>query len=43
MIKSFGTVGLELTMTTFNKVGKVPAPENIPIQEKQDKKPSADQ
>jgi peptidyl-tRNA hydrolase, PTH1 family len=24
MIKSFGTAGLELTMTTFNKVGKVP-------------------
>ena len=29
MIKSFGTIGLELTMTTFNKVGKIPGPENI--------------
>jgi PTH1 family peptidyl-tRNA hydrolase len=28
MIKSFGTAGLELTMTTFNKKGKVPEPEN---------------
>jgi PTH1 family peptidyl-tRNA hydrolase len=25
MIKSFGTAGLELTMTTFNKIGKPPA------------------
>jgi hypothetical protein len=28
MIKSFGTAGLELTMTTFNKRGKVPELEN---------------
>jgi PTH1 family peptidyl-tRNA hydrolase len=28
MIKSFGTVGLELTMTTFNKIGKTITPEN---------------
>ena len=27
MIKSFGTAGLEITMTTFNKKGKVPEPE----------------
>jgi len=27
MIKSFGTAGLELTMTTFNKKGKVTEPE----------------
>ena len=26
MIKSFGTAGLELTMTTFNKKGKAPIP-----------------
>jgi PTH1 family peptidyl-tRNA hydrolase len=25
MIKSFGTAGLEITMTTFNKIGKLPA------------------
>lgn len=24
MIKSFGTAGLEITMTTFNKIGKIP-------------------
>jgi PTH1 family peptidyl-tRNA hydrolase len=28
MIKSFGTAGLELTMTAFNKKGKVPEPGN---------------
>jgi PTH1 family peptidyl-tRNA hydrolase len=27
MIKSFGTAGIELTMTAFNKKGKAPAPE----------------
>jgi PTH1 family peptidyl-tRNA hydrolase len=27
MIKSFGTAGLELTMTAFNKAGKSPDPE----------------
>ena len=27
MIKSFGTMGVELTMTTFNKAGKMPGPE----------------
>ena len=42
MIKSFGTAGLELTMTAFNKVGKVPVPENIPDQDKTNKKASAD-
>jgi PTH1 family peptidyl-tRNA hydrolase len=26
MIKSFGTAGTELTMTAFNKKGKLPAP-----------------
>ena len=42
MIKSFGTAGLELTMTAFNKVGKVPVPEIIPDQDKTNKKASAD-
>ena len=27
MIKSFAFAGLELTMTAFNKAGKVPTPE----------------
>jgi peptidyl-tRNA hydrolase, PTH1 family len=26
MIRSFGTAGTEITMTTFNKIGKTPAP-----------------
>jgi PTH1 family peptidyl-tRNA hydrolase len=30
MIKSFGTAGLELTMTAFNKIGKPPAPDAKP-------------
>ena len=30
MIKSFAFVGTELTMTTFNKAGKMPPPENPP-------------
>ena len=42
IIKSFGTAGLELTMTAFNKIGKAPAPEIIPDNNKTDKKASAD-
>ena len=42
MIKSFGTAGLELTMTAYNKIGKVPVTENIPDQGKTNKKASAD-
>ena len=42
MIKSFGTAGLELTMTAFNKAGKVPVPEIIPDKDKTNKKASAD-
>jgi len=30
MIKSFAFVGTELTMTAFNKIGKMPPPENTP-------------
>jgi peptidyl-tRNA hydrolase, PTH1 family len=30
MIKSFAYAGIELTMTSFNKVGKVPSPEKDP-------------
>jgi hypothetical protein len=36
IIKSFATVGLELTMTAFNKVGKVSQQENT------EKKPEKD-
>jgi hypothetical protein len=30
MIRSFAFVGVELTMTAFNKVGKVTPPEKTP-------------
>jgi PTH1 family peptidyl-tRNA hydrolase len=36
IIKSFATAGLELTMTAFNKVGKMPQQENTEKQQEKD-------
>jgi PTH1 family peptidyl-tRNA hydrolase len=39
MIRSFGTVGTELTMTAFNRISKLPAREEIKEDGKKDQQP----